>query len=153
MEQESAKYDLPAIIYGAWKNGRPITTGAIGQAQPGVPLTTDHHFKVGNVGESMIVTLLLQYVKEGKVSLDDPISKWFPDMCVPATCNPEEVTVGMLASSTSGFVHYAAAPDFAIELFKDPFRKWKLAEVLSYGLDRDPLFAPGTSWASRTRTS
>jgi len=144
--QASEKYELPSTIYGVWKKGRPITTGAIGEAQRGVPATLADHFKIGNIGESMTVTLLLQYVDEGLVSLDDPISTWFPNMCLPATCNPEEVTVGMLARSTSGFVHYAAAADFAEALYANPFRRWKMSEVMSYGLDRPPVFAPGTSW-------
>jgi len=148
VEQTAAKYDLPATIYGVWKNGREVTTGAIGEAQPGIPLTTDDHFKVGNVGESMTVTLLMQFVKQGLISLDDPITKWFPNLCVGTPpCKRERITVGQLANSTSGLVHYAAADDFAEELFKNPFRKWKLPEVTEYGLERDPLFAPGTSWA------
>ena len=146
VKQQSEKYQLPETIYGVWKEGRPITTGALGEAQRGVPATKADHFKVGNVGESMTVTLLLEYVKEGKVSLDDPISTWFPHMCLPATCDPDQVTVGMLARSTSGFVHYAAAADFAEALYANPFRSWKMSEVMSYGLDRPPVFAPGTSW-------
>jgi D-alanyl-D-alanine carboxypeptidase len=148
VERVAAQYDLPATIYGVWRKGREVAKGAIGEAQPGIPLTTDHHFKTGNVGESMTVTLLLQFVEDGVISLDDPITKWFPNLCVGTPpCKPEHITVGQLANSTSGLVHYAASDDFALELYRDPFRRWKLAEVMSYGTGRDPLFAPGTSWA------
>lgn len=136
------EYPLRAAIYGAWVKGRPLVTGALGEAQPGVPATTEDHFRVGNVTESMLVTLLMQLVDEGRVSLDDPISTWFPDFP-----RASEVTVGMLARSTSGYAHYAAHPDFVKEFYEDPERRWKTADVLSVAFSLPPVFDPGTDWA------
>ena len=76
------KYDLPSTIYGVWKKGEPIATGALGQAQPGVPATKADHFKVGNVGESMTVTLLLQFVDKGR-SASTPRSRSGSRTCAP----------------------------------------------------------------------
>jgi CubicO group peptidase (beta-lactamase class C family) len=69
---------LNSMVYGVWINGRPLVTGAIGSALTGVPATQDMHFRVGNVTESMDGTLLLRYVDQRKVSLNAPVSKWFP---------------------------------------------------------------------------
>ena len=136
------KYPLRGAVYGVWVKGRPLTTGAVGWAKPGVPATTDDHFRVGNVTESMTVTLLLQYVDEGRLSLDDPLSNWYPQLP-----NSQNVTLGMLARSTSGYAHYGAAPEFAEAVFKDPFHRWKVAELFDLAFSLPPLFEPGTSWA------
>ena len=58
----------------------------------------------------------------------------------------ERITVGDLARSTSGLVHYAASEAFGEALYTNPFRRWSLPEVLGYGLKPDPHFKPGTNW-------
>ncbi len=66
-----------------------------------VPATTNMHFRNGAVAISYVSTLLLILVDEKKVSLDDKLSKWLPD--VP---NADRVTLGQLAQMTSGYVDY-----------------------------------------------
>ena len=136
------KYPLRAEIFGVWVKGRLVAKGAFGEASPGVPATTKDHFRTGNVLESMTVTLLLQFVEEGKVTLDTPISTWFPN--VPRA---SEVTVDMLARSTSGYAHYGADEDFARQVNKDPHRRWKVSEVLEVAFGLPPLFDPGADFA------
>jgi len=48
-----------------------------------------------------VATLLLKLVDENKVSLDDKLSKWLPE--VP---HADRVTLGQLAQMTSGYVDY-----------------------------------------------
>ena len=136
------KYPLRSTIYGVWVRGRPLVKGALGEARPGVPATTKDNFRIGNVMQSMTVTLLLQLLEEGRVSLDDPLSTWFPNVPMAG-----EVTVDMLARSTSGYAHYAAHPDFVEDFYENPQRRWKTSEVLSRAFSLPPLFDPGTSWA------
>ena len=115
----SARYKLSSTEFGVWIAGRPLTTGAVGEAQPGVAATTADHFRIGNVNETFTTTLLLQYVERGRLSLNDPISKWFPSL--PRSHN---VTVGMLARSTSGYPHYVSNPKFQKLLYANPFKHW-----------------------------
>ena len=136
------EYPLRGTVYGVWENGRQLAVDALGQAKPGVPATTEDHFRIGNITESMTVTVLLQLVDEGKLSLADPISNWFPELP-----NAQNVTVGMLARSTSGYAHYGAAPTFAKSVYADPFRRWKVSELYALAFSLPPLFEPGTSWA------
>jgi len=111
-----------------------------------VAATKADHFRVGNILESMTVTLLMQLVDKGRISLDDPVSKWFPDLCANSNCDADQINVGMLAWSTSGLAHYPAQLDFLDALFADPFRHWTMPEILSYPLKRDLSFTPGTSF-------
>ena len=73
----------------------------MGESITGVPATKDMHFRNGAVAISYVATLLLQLVDENKVSLDDRLSKWLPD--IP---NADRVTLGQLALMTSGYRDY-----------------------------------------------
>ena len=46
----------------------------------GVPATTKMHFRNGAVAISYVATLLLVLVDVKKVTLDDKLSKWLPDV-------------------------------------------------------------------------
>ncbi len=74
---------------GVWIDGRPHVTGV---ARRGAPRQSGHDrstiFAVGNVYEAMTSTMLLQLVEQGRVHLDDRVSKWFPS--IP---NADQVTL------------------------------------------------------------
>jgi D-alanyl-D-alanine carboxypeptidase len=142
IERQRKRNKLNASIFGVWKGGKQLVTGAIGEALPGVPATRDLHFRICNVTESMTTTLLLRYVEEGRLKLGDPISKWFPDLP-----RADRVTVRMLASSTSGIADYVTAPTFPKAFYTHLFRAFRPQELVRIGVSLPPLFVPGKSWA------
>lgn len=77
--------------------GKPLMTRAYGQSMTGVPATTKMHFRNGAVAISYMSTLLLKLVDQGKVKLNDKVSKWLPKMR-----DGNRVTLGMLARMTAG---------------------------------------------------
>jgi D-alanyl-D-alanine carboxypeptidase len=93
------------MVFGVWVNGRQLVTGALGSELPGVRATRDMHFRIGNVTEAFTDTLLLQLVAQRKVSLNDPVSRWFPGLH-----RARQVTLRMLAASTSGYADYVNRP-------------------------------------------
>ena len=136
------KYPVRSTLFGVWKNGRGLASSALGESRPGVPATRADHFRIGNITESLTVTLLLKLVDDGRLSLADPLSNWFPNL--PGA---QQVTLGMLARSISGYADFVTSPDFDDAFNANPFRRWKVPELLSLAFARPPLFAPGTSWA------
>ena len=136
------KYPVRSTLFGVWKDGRRLASGALGESRPGVAATRADHFRIGNAAEALIVTLLLQLVDDGRLSLDDPLSKWFPTL--PGA---QQVTLGMLARSTSGYADFVTNPEFEDAFNANPFQRWEVSELLSLAFARPPLFAPGTSWA------
>ncbi|MEV8099228.1 serine hydrolase domain-containing protein [Kitasatospora sp. NPDC085879] len=51
---------------------------------------------------------LLRLVDEGRAGLDDPVSRWLPDLP-----HGHRITLRMLADSSSGLVDYVTAPGFS----------------------------------------
>jgi D-alanyl-D-alanine carboxypeptidase len=133
---------LKGVIFGAWIDGKPIVTGALGEALDGVPATRQDHTRIGNAAEAMETTLFLRLVDQGKLSLDDTVSKWFPQYP-----NADKVTLQMLASSTSGYPDFVTSQEFVTAFDADPFRHWTPEETLDIAMKLPMVFEPGTSWA------
>ena len=133
---------LKAVIVRVTVDGREVVTQAVGESMTGVPATTGMHFRNGAVAISYVSTLLLRLVDEDKLSLDDKLSKWLPE--VP---NADRVTLGQLAQMTSGYRDYVLGnADFDAATYANPFRRWTTHELLNFATSQPLLYAPGTNW-------
>jgi CubicO group peptidase (beta-lactamase class C family) len=133
---------LKAVIVRVTVDGKEIVTQALGESMTGVPATTGMHFRNGAVAISYVSTLLLKLVDEKKVSLDDKLSKWLPE--IP---HSDLVTLGQLAQMTSGYVDYVIGNTAMNEaLYANPFRRWTTHELLDYAVNRPLLYQPGANW-------
>ena len=64
------------------------------------PVTADSIFNLGSVGKVFATTLLAQAVKNGELSLDDPVAKYVTEL--QRGGDIRRITLGELASHTSG---------------------------------------------------
>jgi CubicO group peptidase (beta-lactamase class C family) len=133
---------LRSVIIKVTEKGRVVTRQAFGTSMDGVPATTDMHFPNGNVAFAYLGTLLMEFVDEHKVGLDDTIDRWMPDLP-----EADQVTLKMLANHTSGYADYETDPAWVAAEQADPFHIWTFQERLAYAFSRPVLFPPGTNWA------
>ena len=137
-----AQAHLKAVIVRVTVDGKEVITQAVGESMTGVPATTAMHFRNGAVAISYVATLLLKLVDEKKVSLDDKLSKWLPE--IP---HADRVTLGQLAQMTSGYVDYVISNTAMNDaLYANPFRRWTVHDILSYATAQPLLYEPGTNW-------
>jgi CubicO group peptidase (beta-lactamase class C family) len=137
-----AQAHLKAVIVRVTIDGKEVITQAVGESMTGVPATTGMHFRNGAVAISYVSTLLLKLVDEKKVSLDDKLSKWLPE--IP---HADQVTLRQLAQMTSGYVDYVIGNTAMNDaLYANPFRRWTVHDILSYATSKPLLYAPGTNW-------
>ncbi|HET8928179.1 MAG TPA: serine hydrolase domain-containing protein [Microbacterium sp.] len=141
VERAMSEYDLRAAIVRVDRGGEAIVTVASGESLPGVPVTADMHFRNGAVAISYLATALLVLVDEGKVSLDDPLAMWLPDVA-----HSGEVTLGELARMTSGYADYMWDAEFLAALDTDPLRQWTPEELYTIGTEQPLVYEPGTNW-------
>lgn len=112
-----------------------------GMALAGVPVTADAHFRNGAVAIAYMAATLLKMSEQGVVALDEPISKWLPELP-----DADRVTPRMLANMTAGYPDYVADPGFVEAFYDDPFRNWTNQERISISINSKRLFEPGTNW-------
>ncbi len=132
---------LKAVILRVTVDGRELVTAALGESMTGVPATTDMHFRNGAVAIAYMSTLLLQLVDQGRVSLDNPLSNWLPDLP-----DASRVTLRMLANMTAGYPDYVRTERLSAFQYANPFRQFTPQDLISIGLSNPRVFAPGTNW-------
>ena len=130
---------VPSAALGIVQNGHITYTTAYGKARldPPLPATAAMHYPVGSISKQFTAACVLLLVEDGKVSLDDPVSRWYPELT-----RSHDVTVRNLLSHTSGYSDYAPQ-DYTIPAWTRPTDPEKLVrEWAGKPLD----FDPGTRW-------
>src|SRR4051812_46723433 len=133
---------LRAVIVKVTHGDQVVTRQAFGTSMDDVPATTDMHFRNGAVAFAYLGTLLMQFVDEGKVTLDDTIDHWMPELP-----EADRVTLKMLANQTTGYPDYETDAAWEAAWSADPFHIWTFDERLAYAFSRPLQFAPGTNWS------
>lgn len=104
-----------------------------------VPLTPDHVLRLASITKQFAAAGVLKLVDDGKVALDDPVSKF-----VPGYPNGDAITVGMLLDHTSGIRSYTSIPEIMSGggILKDV----STAQLIDSFKDVAPDFAPGADY-------
>jgi len=136
-------HHFPGVVVAASVPGKGTYVVAKGKADlsTGAPMKAEDKFGAGSVTKSMVGTVLLQLVDEGKLKLDDRVSQYFP-----AVSNGNNITVRELLNMTSGLFNYTENSDFLAALAANPHRKWAPEELVEFGTSKPPYFAPGKGW-------
>ena len=137
VKTEMARQHIPGIALLVSRNGEIVRAQGFGfsNVELQVPVKPETLFQSGSVGKQFTATAIMMLVEEGKISLDDPITKYFPD--APANWKP--VTVRNLLSHTGGFTDYPKDFDFRKDYTEDDLLKIVAGIPLA--------FPPGTKWS------
>lgn len=115
--------------------------GACGSAnvELGVPLSADQVFRIGSVTKQFAAAAALKLAEAGKLSLDDPLTKF-----VPGYPGGDKVSVRMLLNHTSGLRSYTDVP--GVMTGTPIMRDVTTAELIDTFKAEKPDFAPGEGW-------
>ena len=82
-------------------NGKPVFRRAYGMADQDwrIPNRADTRFHLGSVGKMFTAAAILKLASEGKLSLDDPLSKWVPEYQHPEAA---KITLKLLLTHNAG---------------------------------------------------
>jgi CubicO group peptidase (beta-lactamase class C family) len=136
VKAEMQRQHIPGLSLLVVKDGKIVRAEGFGLAnvELQVPVKPETVFQSGSVGKQFTATAVMMLVEEGKIGLDDPLTKFFRD--APATW--KDVTVRELLSHTAGFGDYPKDFDFRKDWTED--EELKLIESI-------PLaYPPGTKW-------
>ena len=135
--------ECPGALVGIFPDEGKAERFALGVADVDTkaPMSLEMHMRTGSVAKPFLGTVVLQLCDEKKLSLDDPISKYVPD--VP---DGDEITLRMLGNNTSGLFNTIENKDFQKAIMSDPGHAWTPAEILAYNKDRPPYNKPGERW-------
>ena len=122
------------------KNGQIIYQKAFGMAnlELNVPMQPDMVFRIGSITKQFTAVAILQLMEQGKLSLQDDITKFIPDYPTQAY----NITIEHLLTHTSGIKSYTSLPDYLKSVRTD----MKPEELIAMFKNQPMEFAPGTKW-------
>ncbi|MDI2127069.1 serine hydrolase domain-containing protein [Yinghuangia seranimata] len=129
---------------GVWK-----AASGVGDLRTGAPRGTDDRFRVGNLTDTFVATVLLQMEAERRLSLDDTVERRLPGVVRGSGNDGRAVTVRQLLNHTSGLFDYLADPGYAeTYVTGDGFLEHRYDTLtpearVQVALSHAPLFAPG----------
>lgn len=104
VRSELERQHIPGVALGVYRDGKMAKAQGYGLANVewNAVVTPDTIFQSGSVGKQFTAAAVMMLVEEGKVGLDDPIKRYFPD--APEAWN--DIKVRHLLSHTSGLSEY-----------------------------------------------
>src|SRR5215831_14627513 len=126
VQREMAATGVPSASVGAVQGGRVIYTAAFGLARlpatdgsgkdldKGLAATPEMHYAIGSISKQFTTACILLLAERGKLTLDDPVSRWFPELT-----RSKDVKIRNLLTHTSGYEDYAPQ-DYTIPLWMKP---------------------------------
>lgn len=117
-----------------WKNGEELYNRDFGQREiPEQQHNQQTKYKIGSITKTYTAVLIFQLVENGRLSLDDKLEKFFPEMP-----RAKEITIRQMLNHTSGLGDYAwkkSNPDW---LNKKVTEQQILKEIKRQGLVSKP---------------
>ena len=73
---------LSGAVTLVWRKGEVVQVNALGQRDiaKGLPMERDTLFRIASMTKPVTTVAAMQLVEEGKLKLDDPITKWIPEL-------------------------------------------------------------------------
>ena len=130
---------VPSASVAIVKDGQIVYLKAYGDAklEPKTPATPQMRYSIGSISKQFTATAILLLQEQGKLSLDDKVGKYLPDLT-----RANEVTIRQLLSHTSGYQDYWPQ-DYVMPGMLQPTSAQKIMDTWA----RKPLdFEPGTKW-------
>lgn len=130
---------VPSASLAVVKDGKVVYAQAYGIArlEPRLPATTEMAYSIGSISKQFTATAVLMLQQQGKLSLDDKISKWLPDLT-----RANDITLRQVLSMISGYQDYAPQ-DYMIPEWEKPISAQQILDRWAH----IPLdFEPGTKW-------
>jgi CubicO group peptidase (beta-lactamase class C family) len=139
--EESFKPDGPGAAVLVAQKDRIIYHKAFGMAnlELGVPLRPDHVFRIGSVSKQFTAAAILQLMEQGKLSLDDDLTKFIPDYPTLG----RKITVEHLLTHTSGIKSYTDMKVWTPEVQRKDFTP---AALIDFFKNQPMDFEPGTKY-------
>lgn len=134
-----AQSGAPSISIAIVEHGKLAYARAFGKASlsPARPADAQTRYAIGSISKQFTSAAILLMAEQGKLSLDDKVSKYFPEFT-----RANEVTIRELLSHTSGYSDYAPQDYMIPEWTKPTTPDAVLNEWAKKPLD----FDPGTRW-------
>ena len=141
--EQSYPADGPGAAVIVTDDGRIVYEAGRGLAdvESKRPIRPDTVFRMGSITKQFSAAIVLQLAAEGKLSLDDKLSKFLPDFPKPGA----DATVAQLLNHTSGVQSYTDIPGWMTEA--NTGKPHTTQQMIAVFKDLPSPSKPGEKWA------
>ncbi|HEY1977092.1 MAG TPA: serine hydrolase domain-containing protein [Candidatus Baltobacteraceae bacterium] len=138
------KTPVPGVLIGVWDGAGGSYVHDFGYADLANKraLTAADHFRIGSNTKTFVVSVILQLVDEGKLSLDDSLDKFDIGVKVP---NARNITVRELCEMRSGLFEAFDTPQMNRMNVK-PETTFDPKTLIGWAVAQKPYFAPNAGY-------
>ncbi len=104
---------------------------------------------IQSIAKTYMAVAILKLHEEGKINLDDPITKYLPQKISDHISNAYKITIKMLLNHTSGIPEYNSQPVYITYLLQHPAHYYEPEDYLKYIHDKPLDFTPGSKYSYR----
>jgi D-alanyl-D-alanine carboxypeptidase len=135
---------VPGVLVGVWDASGNSYVHGFGYADVAKRrvMSRADHFRIGSNTKTFIVSTILQLVDEGKLSLNDPVSKFSLGVTIP---NGKNITVREMCNMRSGLFEAYDTPQIN-EMNITPNMKFDPRTVIAWAVEQKPYFAPNKGY-------
>ncbi|HEY8893761.1 MAG TPA: serine hydrolase domain-containing protein, partial [Niastella sp.] len=140
------KGNTVGLALGILENGQTHVYG-YGETAKENQLTPDSNtlFEIGSITKTFTATILAYFIQQGKIGLDDPVSKYLPDSIANLQYNGKPITIGSLANHSSGLPRMPA--DLSTKADPgNPYRAYNVSDMFSFLAHFKPYREPGVQY-------
>jgi D-alanyl-D-alanine carboxypeptidase len=129
----------PSVSIAIVQGGKTVYEKAYGKARldPATSAKAEMRYSIGSVSKQFLAGAILLLVQDGKVTLDDRVSRYLPTLT-----RAGEITIRQLLSHTSGYQDYYPQ-DYVAPFMQEPVTA---ARILDQWANKPLDFDPGTRW-------
>jgi len=172
MKQAVADGDTAGMTILLLRHGQVVDFKSFGKQTPDAPMTNESLFRIYSMSKPITGVAMMQLYEQGKWKLDDPITKYAPELAglkeltwgtgdnagkavmgadgKPVLATPKKpATMRQLMSHTAGFGYGLAGDDPVNKAFRDDrvLASKDLVEMMTKIAAIPLLYEPGTKWS------
>ncbi len=143
LTQGMAGFKVPGAIVGMWfpDQGNWVVGQGVGDKSTGAAPQTTDKVRIGSLSKTFTATVMLQLVDEKKLSLDDKLSKYEPQ--VPGA---DGISIRQLLNMTSGLFNYTDDESFWTRFQSNPNAAWAPEQMVDIAIAHPAVFPPGQKY-------
>jgi CubicO group peptidase (beta-lactamase class C family) len=136
--KEMARTETPSVTLAIVRDGKTVLTKAYGKASEVIPVATPAlPYQIASNSKQFTAMALLMLEDDGKLSLDDPVSKYLPGIS-----GGDKIKIRQLLSHTSGLQDFWPQ-DYSFSAMAKPIQPQGIVDIWA----KKPLdYEPGTQW-------
>ena len=119
---------IPGLAYGVVIDGDLVVTKGLGvrDVESGDPVTPDTVFRIASMTKSFTALAILKLRDEGKLSIEDPVSKWIPELAKLSypTSDSAPIRVRQLLTHGAGFPEDNPWGDRQLDASDEKLTQW-----------------------------